>query len=265
MCIVLPSNSSSKFYPSNTVGRYTTQLPHPIDLSKGLWEVALAEIHYDKSWYNVQNAYIEATLDNNLTKIVIEDGYYESNEQLINAINTSWKCHAPNELKDAYAFSYFKASRKCALYYKRPDIPGGSNFQLSTALNSILNLNDGDLIDFDECMSNENDVNYTNMVKSKTPMSLNPIYNMLVYSDIIEPVVVGDSEVPMLRSIPISNTNWGPQYFEPKKLHYIPIRKKELTTISVYIYTDFGELVPFTGGRTTVTLKLRRVRPLYIV
>ena len=53
MRLVLPSNSSYKYFPNNTLTEYTVKLPYSIDLSKGRWEVGLEEIMFYKSWYNV--------------------------------------------------------------------------------------------------------------------------------------------------------------------------------------------------------------------
>src|SRR5664279_2701702 len=52
--ITVPSDSSMKWYPQNSVGRYTAQLPQPISLD-GQYEVGLAEIIYPQTWYNIRN------------------------------------------------------------------------------------------------------------------------------------------------------------------------------------------------------------------
>jgi len=42
-CLTLPSNSSTQYYPENTVAFYTTKLANMIEL-EGDWEVSLLEI-----------------------------------------------------------------------------------------------------------------------------------------------------------------------------------------------------------------------------
>ena len=49
--VTLPSNSSSAYYPNNTISDFTTKLFKPIDLT-GKWEVALTEISFPHS-YNI--------------------------------------------------------------------------------------------------------------------------------------------------------------------------------------------------------------------
>ena len=52
--ITLPSDSSMKYYPDNTVAKFVTKLPEPIKL-EGEYEVGLAEIIYPYTWYNINN------------------------------------------------------------------------------------------------------------------------------------------------------------------------------------------------------------------
>ena len=49
---ILPSNSSMDYYPTNRPGSFTVQLKKPISL-QGEWEVAMAEIQYQHTWYNI--------------------------------------------------------------------------------------------------------------------------------------------------------------------------------------------------------------------
>src|SRR5207244_9252002 len=51
--LTLPSNSSSNYYPDNTLTRFITKLPSSVSLS-GDWEVALSEIHFPRTWYTVK-------------------------------------------------------------------------------------------------------------------------------------------------------------------------------------------------------------------
>ena len=50
--ITLPSNSSLSLYPDNTLSSYTTRLVEQINLT-GNWEVAMTEIHFPFTWYNI--------------------------------------------------------------------------------------------------------------------------------------------------------------------------------------------------------------------
>ena len=52
--LVLPSNSSMKLYPENTLANFKVSLSQPIMLNDpDKWEVGLAEIQFPNSWYNI--------------------------------------------------------------------------------------------------------------------------------------------------------------------------------------------------------------------
>ena len=96
MYVTLTSNSSTKYFPTNSPSKFTVQLPHPLSLS-GEWEVALTEIQFTNSYYNVQGGEYwikgEYMLPDVPSKhapftraefsIVIPDGLYPSNEDFI--------------------------------------------------------------------------------------------------------------------------------------------------------------------------------------
>src|SRR2546425_2436754 len=66
--LTLPSNSSEKYYPDNTLTHFVTKLHNDVSLS-GDWEVALAEIMYLRNWYNVNDQYMRISC-NNFMKIL---------------------------------------------------------------------------------------------------------------------------------------------------------------------------------------------------
>jgi len=50
--LTLPSNSSMKYYPDNTLAQFKTRLLSTIDLT-GDWECGLSEIIYSNSWMSI--------------------------------------------------------------------------------------------------------------------------------------------------------------------------------------------------------------------
>lgn len=64
MRVVLPSNASTSNYPDNSLAKYTVQLPQPLDLSKGQWEIGLSEIMFHHSWHNVKGAALTIVYQN---------------------------------------------------------------------------------------------------------------------------------------------------------------------------------------------------------
>jgi hypothetical protein len=51
--LTLPSNASASFYPKNANGHYVTRLDRPLKVARGDWVVGISEMHFTKSWHNV--------------------------------------------------------------------------------------------------------------------------------------------------------------------------------------------------------------------
>lgn len=269
MRLVLPSNSSPKLFPNNTLASYTVQLPYPIDLSKGSWEVALAEIQFNKSWCNVRDASITFIVDERKTTIDIDDGYYSTNEELIKLINDHIKCSSFRRLTNFFQFHYNNITRRTALRITLPRTVQKFDITFSKGLKEILNLhyNFQDLKPYRPSCPNDPPIDRGQIayeLRASDTIKLNAIYNLMVYCDLAETTIVGDVEAPLLRAIPVQDEHWKYQCSSFNNQQFIPISKREVRTISIYIFTDFGELVPFTTGRTIVTLELRKVKSIHL-
>jgi len=103
--LTLPSNSSEKYYPNNTVTSYITRLQTTIDLS-GEWETALVEMMFTKTWYTIPKhsgiftfsclnceEFIPKTVgpgyrasDYNV-QMTIPSGYYVKMQDIVDAMN----------------------------------------------------------------------------------------------------------------------------------------------------------------------------------
>jgi hypothetical protein len=88
--VTLPSDSSAKYYPNNTVARFVTKLPETIRL-QGQYEMALVEIIYSHNWYNdsdesKDNYWIAAANKDAMQKVYLLPGYYEDGNALVEAL-----------------------------------------------------------------------------------------------------------------------------------------------------------------------------------
>ena len=63
--ITLPSNSSMRYFPQNTLTSFNTKLAKSIISDDSNWEVALAEISFPKSWINVIDGENEIYVEDN--------------------------------------------------------------------------------------------------------------------------------------------------------------------------------------------------------
>ena len=84
MYVTLPSNSSPDYYSENNISDYIVYLPKELQLP-GSWEVGLAEIQFNHSWYNVDTAKYWVIYQRGevriKTKLPFE--YYQEPKQLI--------------------------------------------------------------------------------------------------------------------------------------------------------------------------------------
>jgi hypothetical protein len=99
--VTLPSDSSANYFPNNTVARFITQLPERIHL-EGEYEMALAEIIYPHTWYNVDNQdekYWLAAIGvgrDNILRVDLPSGYYADGSAVATVLNREFSRSAPN-------------------------------------------------------------------------------------------------------------------------------------------------------------------------
>ena len=91
---------------------------------------------------------------------------------------------------------------------------------------------------------------------------LNAIRRQLfVYTDISEPVIVGDSRTSLLRIVPVNLRNYtfgSNQYQTFAPVKYIPLKTDNFSTITIDIRDDVGEKIPFEFGTLIATLHFRK-------
>ena len=291
----LPSNSSSKYFPNNTISNYTTKLPQTIELD-GEWEVGLAEImiplYFDNvvqfkatnqqftfpaiqypnipSLLGVLFCQVLKNTDNTTAAACIEEFIKEAESVLSNAesvVVAGVSIH--NKIAAA-------PSQKYVLF---PPILYGSPRQLiggmygaaqdaatATSIREyILNVCEGYK---DAVASKDGDALKTlaaynvDTTKTLTPKHLQLIY---VYCDIIAYQYTGDMMSRLLRvvhhNIDKAKSNGMAHYwFEP--LHYIPVAVNSFETIEISLQTGLSEPLPFCTGPTPshVVLHFRRRR-----
>ncbi|KAF6037759.1 hypothetical protein EB796_003931 [Bugula neritina] len=105
----------------------------------------------------------------------------------------------------------------------------------------------------------------TILVKYNTPIRLHTIFNLMVYTDVAESSIVGDTQAQLLRVVGVEDGHWRLQSTNFNNVQYCKINKTHVSSVSIYIYTDYGERVPFTHGRTVVTVDIRKVKPINLI
>lgn len=84
------------------------------------------------------------------------------------------------------------------------------------------------------------------------------LYSIFIYTNIIEPVLIGDSYAPLLRTVFIEG-NYGDLiqkiFTHP---HYITINTENLKMIEISLRNDQGEFIPFEYGKVMIKLHFRK-------
>lgn len=80
--------------------------------------------------------------------------------------------------------------------------------------------------------------------------------NLYVYTDIIEPSVVGDIEAPLLRTVGV-DFDQQTQTTTLQNLQFHKIRTRHFREITVYLRDSLGDRIPFERGEVYVVLTFR--------
>ena len=225
-------------HTNNTLAQYITNLPRRISLH-GEWECGLTEIHYPHDWYNVRNARMVVEHEESVHNVYLDDGYYDSPETLVEAINL--------DKVSRVTFSYDSVTQKVRAHLKRQ-----TKFRLYGDLSDILGFN-----------NITSDADHSITLPANSVVDLRRGFESLyVYSSMVEPCVVGDKIVPLLRIVPITGQHGEMVTTRFEHVQNIPVMSREFGTIETEIWDDTGRPVPFERGKVTVTLHFRRRWPI---
>lgn len=269
--MTLLSTSSKDYFPGNTAASFSVQLPRHYNL-EGDWEGAMAEIHYPYTMVNVEQTMIK------LETVPITDEFYSAGSNgndISKFINTSTKSSTHHigpghydtveNIVKAVNNIIAKATRQPAFFIFDPlsntvtcvnsIIKGGkwiSYCTLSKNLALQLGYNDDGIIRPDGKAA-PYPVNQTMMIPEK----------MLIYCNILEPQIIGDSWGRVLRLVNtfsgLSRPAFGQgchEYFNT--LQYIPIQIKNFESITIDIKDINGQHIPFQYGTLSVKLHFRK-------
>ena len=213
-----------------------------IDLD-GSWEVGLAEIQYPHTWYNIDKGVgwvaVHFKEDKELRKANIElaEGYYSSSKRLCKAIETKKN---ETELKKKFSITLNEVNHKVFVQVKDQ-----SQLILSPLLQTMLG--------FKRAIFPPG--GYMAEYVADITRSLSSLY---VYCPLIEPRMVGDAQVPLLRIVPVQGKDGDmvTRIFDP--IQYCTLVQRRFQDIQIDIRDDMGQKVPFERGRVVVTLHCRK-------
>lgn len=255
--IVLPSNSSMKYFPNNVTTNYSTRLPKEVELY-GKWTVGISEIHVPCTTLHLRR---EDTKLSDSPEHYFQHGIYDSMYSFVTALNDSLFLYHKKEVCEKVfydekgGFITVKEIRKSEWQKKCKPVV------LSDAVKRILGFADGfSLVPVPE---EEKNVYRNVMVVGNHPASLARAIpdQLFVYSNLCEPSIVGDTHASLLRIVNINakKFNFGStivKTFAP--IHYVPLLNNRFQTIDIDIRDQFGKPIPFEFGTLTVALHFKR-------
>ncbi len=257
--LTLPSNASTYLYPDNSVNDFRTQLPHEIRLKGKKWEAALAEFTYPLNSLTIRDGGAE---NNNLfivktfvhegeptesEQFKITAGVYETIESIIAQIDSRLE----KTVQAKNITLRYDPQRRRVKY----TIPKGLWLifygDLATALGFEPYLKVGST-----AIGDKNEGRYA----PKFASVFNGRDLIYIYSDVIEAHVVGNSLVPLLRTVsPEGESKRDTRTKEFLIQRYYPVRTSKFSEISIKITDQLGKLFPFeTDGRSIIVLHFRK-------
>jgi hypothetical protein len=248
--ITLPSDSSLSYYPNNTTAHFTTKLSETISLD-GEYEVGLAEIIFPHSWFNLDNStrqyWVGVKSEGREVKVHhIKTGYYADGAIFAGELTKQF-VRAFSDIADfAVKFIYNSISNKFSIDVQSKAIPNNLLY-MSSELQKLMGIVIGTGPIGNQVMI------ATNVFEPNCGLNL-----MYVYCDIASYASVGDTKAPLLRVCSVNGKHGEivrTIYTHP---HYVPVGRREFDVIEININTELGKPMPFTFGKSVITLHFRR-------
>ena len=278
--VTLPSNTSSSHYPKNTLNDFRIKLHSPLHL-EGPYEVSLEEIQYAKNWYNVGETMCNVTLTilYSSIELTIPAGYYATGKALVKqldasifkGINQLYKnfpdvrtyvdnLAVPHE-EHGLCKVYYETVNRRTTFVLKPNV----KIELNVDLTSMLGFESNIIISSKARLPynpSESDVERCNKKENHEGSYAidleGGLHAMYIYTGIVEPQVVGEVLVPLLRVVPIEGQHGERVTKTWLNSQYIPVRKNHFQDIHIIIRDGMGKPIAFESGRVILTLHFRR-------
>lgn len=239
------------------MANYVTAMPNNIILEEE-YEVALVEMSYTYSWYNVPSGeklkfYDEK--DSLIAEIEMKHGVYPSIEIIVEKINKDVAKRFETMTKPYHTWPHLHYDH---IFRKVIELPGREKasdtyrirFNMSGWMSNVLGLPVFDRQTGKIIKGTEN----------RHPNLNGGIQSIYVYTDIVAHSIVGDSLSQVLRVVDgPQKENFGEEvvarYVKP---YYMPVQSKEFQKIEILLKDNLGELIRFNYGSVFIVLHFRK-------
>ena len=261
--IELVSNASGELFPDNTLSSFTNFLPKQVNL-EGQWEVAVSEISYPSLYQNITEGYFKF-FDEKLSKSTstynLEPGLYTSITDIVEAMNTLI-LERNNHNETCITVKVSRRSQKVVI------ILANDTSGLAFCNNDLSHI-------FGNNVGNQ----FGLLMKGKGPhepqfaYDIVRIHSLMIYSNLVEYSIVGDTKVPLLRCFPfisklkggdIITTGQNMKYQTFSNLQFRPLLKNSFRIIYIDLRGTSAEKTPFVSvGITRLVLMFRKVSSIH--
>lgn len=205
--------------------------------------IGISEIIYPHTWYNVNNSnnLIEFTLGESeeSLKFRIPPGFYPTVPDILKALSIKI-------LENNINFSFNEVTKRV-----RIKVVGHASVILHPGMAELLGFDPMDIGTEEEGAE----------IIMESPYIPDPCARfrvLMIYSDLIEPQIVGDVLAPLLKIVNVTGQDGEMILAQYDRPHYLPVSRKSIETLEIVIRTNMGDLVPFERGRAYVKLHFRQ-------
>lgn len=257
---VLPSNSNLEAFPDNSTSCFTVKLPHEIRV-RGRWEVGLSEIHFPHTFLHLSEKNARGTVEEFIVQRMVIDrkkykiphGLYEDEDEFLEKVNDEFTRHNISFERNSDQSPYLVIRSTCT------DSEDENCIHLIDASRGLLKM-----LGFDSSQENKISIAKGQPITAPRPLRiLNALPRQLfVYTDISEPVCVGNVRSSLLSIVPVNLKNYtfgNNQYQTFAPIKYVPLMTDNLSTITIDIRDELGEKIPFEFGTLIATLHFRKI------
>ena len=238
--IRLISNGSAKLFPDKTLSSSTNFLPEQLNL-EGQWEVAISEISYPSKYQIVTEGkflFFDKKLSKSSEFFYLEPCLYPSFTDIVEAMTILIQ-ERHNHCENCINIKVSRRSQKVEIYLANE---GSGLAFFSTDLGHIFGSNVG--------------IEFGAMLRGKGPHKpefayhILRIHSLIIYTDLVEYNIFGDTKTPLLRCFPfVSKLKFGDiiatgQYMNYQtfsNLQFIPLLKNSFHSIHIDLRDTSGE------------------------
>ena len=262
--IDLFSNASSQLFPNNTLSSFTNFLPEQVNLN-GQWEVTISEISYPSMYQNLTEGkfmFYDDKFSKTTEAYYLQPGLYSSITDIVEAMNTLIQ-ERNNHRDTCITIKVSRVTQKVKVYLAKEE---SSLAIFSTDLGHI----------FGRDVRNDSGI----LMSRKGPHEptfaddIVRIHSLMIYTDIVEYNIVGDTKEPLPRCFPfisklkssdIITTGQYMNYQSFSNLQFRRLLKNSFHSIHIDLRDTSGEKIPFVSvGITRLVLMFRKVSDIQL-